>query len=130
MKPFFVVVITTLLLGCAKTISESDTVPSRRYRFLTVGLTSPRDGQSVSPGQPVSIIATITNDAQLEKVRLVVSNKGTGAEVLRLEKYLDVKTYTLSESFTPEAGRRYTIRVEAWDQHNNKAETQIGVIGD
>lgn len=128
MKQLFIFLIATVLLGCRKHAGDTDLVPSRKFSFLTARLTSPRDGQQFSPGQSVSITGTITADQRLEKVRLVVTNRVNGAEVLRVERYLDANTYNLSEAFTVEASQRYIMKLEAWDQYSNKAETQLGVV--
>src|SRR5215217_31136 len=119
MKPFFVIVIVTLLMGCVKQNSGSDLArPSMRLTAPMIKLTSPQDYQRFSAGQIVSITATITDNNQLQKVRLLVT-RSTGAQVLRLEKYLDVNSYKLSESFIVTAGPQYIIRIEAVDQNNN-----------
>ena len=130
MKSFFVIVIVALLVGCGKQNRGSDLIPPRiSLTAPIISLTSPQDFQRFSAGQTVSITATITDNKQLQKVRLLVT-RTTGAVVLRLEKYLDVKSFTLSESFTPTAGPQYIIKIEALDQNNNNAQTRIEVSCD
>jgi len=130
MKRLFVIVvlIATFLMACVKqTIHTDQDAPILSVVSPRIKLTSPQDFQRFSAGQTVVITATITDDEQLEKVHLLVINRATGAQVLRLEKNMDVKSYTLSESFIPVAGPRYTIKIEAVDGNNNNAKTQIDV---
>ena|SRR5215218_8291366 len=127
MKPLFVF-IATLLMACVKQNRYPDLArPTMNLTAPRIKLTSPRDFQRFTAGQTVSITAIITDDEQLEKVCLFVTNRATGIQVLRSERYLDVKNYNLSESFFPVAGPRYTIEIEAVDRNNNNAETRIEV---
>jgi hypothetical protein len=127
MKPFFVIVIATLLTGCVKQDRGADlALPTMSSTAPIIRLTSPRDYQRFDAGQIATITATITDNKQLQKVRLIVT-RANGTQVLRLEKYLDVKSYDLSESFTVTAGPRYIIRIEAIDQNNNNVQTRIDV---
>lgn len=124
----WLIIFVTLLTSCAKQDRDTDgALPPMQLTAPTIKLTSPRDFQRFSAGQTVSINATIADNEQLEKVRLIVTNRATRVQVLRFEKYLDVKDYALSAVFTPEAGPRYTIRIEAVDRKNNNAETRIEV---
>lgn len=129
MKRLFVFVVATLLMACVKQLGEPEAaLPPMKLTSPTIRITAPRDGQGVSAGQAVAVTATITDDKQLEKVRLFVLNKATGDQVLFLETYLDVKSYNLSAAFTPEAGFMYTIVIQTTDLKNNNAESHIGVV--
>jgi hypothetical protein len=120
------VIVAMLLTGCVKQI-RGTVLPPMSLTAPTVRITAPRDGQRVSAGQTVLITATLTDNIQLEKVHLFVTSRAGGAQVLHLEKYLDGKSYNLSESFTPAAGSMYTIKIVAADLNNNNTETQVGV---
>lgn len=125
MKLLLSIVFATLLMGCEKQVRDAGVPPPLSAPIIKI--TSPTDLQHFSAGQTVTITATITDNDQLDKVRLLVSNKEIGVEVLRLEKHLDVKSYTLSESFTAAASRWYTIKIEAVDLNHNNAKTQMEV---
>lgn len=120
-------VFAMLLVACTKQDGGLDVAgPAMSLTAPMIQITTPRDFQRFRAGQTVSITATITDNNQLQKVRLIV-NRANGTQVLRLEKSLDVKSYALSESFTMMTGPQYNIRIEAVDQHNNNTITRIAV---
>ncbi len=94
-----------------------------------INKTSPTANQQFNAGETVNITANITDNNDLHEIHLFVDNKATSASVIHFMEHIDGPSYTLSESYTAEAGVTYKITIQATDHADNVAEMQLEVVG-
>jgi hypothetical protein len=94
-----------------------------------INVTSPTANQQFTAGQTVNVVATMTDDDELNEVHLFVTNKSTGVDVVHFANHVDVETYTITQSFTAGAGITYNVKFEATDHSGNHAEVQFEIKG-
>jgi len=92
-----------------------------------INITFPTQNQNFSGGQSVIVQATITDNIEIHSVHLSVLDNTTNGHVIHLEQHLDTKNYNLYQSFFPQAGRSYTIEIEATDHNQNTSKKQLNV---
>jgi hypothetical protein len=112
--PLFLVI---AFAGCGK---SDDISP-------VITLISPTDHQSFSATQMVNVKATITDNEGIHMLHLAVLDNTTNGHLVHTEEHPDEKTYNLNHSFQPQAGRSYTIEIDATDHNENKALIQLTV---
>lgn len=122
MKRFFILVFSVACLAACKKDGGDSEKP-------VINVTSPAANQQFTAGQTVNVVATITDNDELHEVHLTVVNKTPSAEVVHFHNHVDVKSYSMNESFVVAAGVTYNIKVEADDHAGNHSEIQFDVKG-
>jgi hypothetical protein len=90
-------------------------------------LTSPTDNQVFGGGQTVNIRANITDNEGIHMVHLSVIDNTTAGHLVHTEEHPDEKTYNLNQSFVAQAGRSYTIDIDASDHNENTSKKELTV---
>jgi hypothetical protein len=111
MKKWFIPFFLMYLAGCGK---SDVTAPM-------ITLNHPAEDQVFSAGETVMVSAVIQDDNDIHTVHLTVTDN-TGAHYIHFEDHFDGKTYTLNKSFTTQAGKTYSIHVDATDHAENMGE--------
>ena len=110
-----------LITGCKK--DAGDTRPP------AIVITSPANGQVFTAGQTVNVTATVTDEDEIHAVHLFVYNKANYSDIVHEENHVDKNTYTLTRSFTAQAGINYLITVAAEDHSSNQSQANVEVSG-
>lgn len=76
----------------------------------------------------MSVNAAITDNNKLKRIHLEVINNTTGVVMVHEHYPTTDATFTLAKTFTTQAATAYRIKVEAEDQSDNKASTEINVM--
>lgn len=122
MKPLrFSLILLLLLSACGKPAAEKDKI------FPVVAISSPANGQTFTPGQPIPITATITDETYIAEVHVHVSNTNTGDLLMDVHEYPAGKTGNISQSITAVAGVNYKIQVIAKDRAVNESRASVEV---
>ena len=114
-----ILAIPAFFAGCKKDSGEPP----------VISITTPADHQTFQGGQIVTINATIIDHDEVHHVHLYVRNKGTSGEILHVEEHPDTKTFSLSKTFTAQAGITYQIEIQADNHAGNTADVKIEVTG-
>jgi len=122
MKKYLFLLFVPFLVASCSPDSVDDQLP-------VVTLTSPTNGQVVTAGSTVKVVAAISDNDELHMVHLHVINLTTGAHALLFEEHPDAKTYALDQSFTAQAGVTYDISIESDDHSGNTGRAHAQVTG-
>jgi len=110
-----------LLSACGKPAAEKDKI------FPVVSISSPANGQTFTPGQPIPIIATIMDETYIAEVHVHVSNTNNGELLMDVHEYPAGKTGTIRQTITAVAGVNYKIQVIAKDRAVNESRAYVEV---
>ncbi len=120
MKTVLLAIYTAILLtACGKPAAEKDKI------FPVVSISSPANGQTFTPGQPIPITALITDETYIAEVHIHVSNTNTGDLLMDVHEYPAGKTGNISQSITAVAGVNYKIQVIAKDRAVNETNSTV-----
>lgn len=117
MKKVFTILLLSFLLGCKK---SDETAPS-------ITVLSPNQGQVFTGGQTVAIKASVSDNNELHMVHVTVLDNTTNGHLVHTEQHPDAKSFDVNESFVPQAGRSYTIEIEASDHDENTTKKELTV---
>jgi hypothetical protein len=109
-----------LLIAICSACHKSDTIAP------VITLSSPTADQVYAAGQMVTVSANITDDTGIHMVHLIVTDN-TGGHLIHFEEHFDGKNYTLNQSFSTQAGKIYTIHIDAADHDDNVANKDLTV---
>lgn len=87
-------------------------------------VTSPQQNQVFSPGQTVTIKATITDNVGLHMIH-VVAVDNTGGHWVHSEDHIDGKSFEVNKAFIANPGKTYTITIDATDHDDNIATKEV-----
>lgn len=118
MKSSILLFILAFLIGCNKETEKDAVLP-------VITISSPTNNQVFSAGQTVNINGLITDNKMLNEIHLEIININTGAFITHEHYSPAASTYSLSKSFTTAAATSYKIKVEAHDENNNAARTEV-----
>jgi Bacterial Ig domain len=110
-----------LLCACGKPAAEKDKI------FPVVAISSPANGQTFTPGQPIPINATILDETYIAEVHVHVSNTNTGELLMDVHEYPAGKTGNITQSITAVSGVNYKIQVIAKDRAVNESRAYVEV---
>lgn len=108
-----------LFFGCRKDAGDT--------KAPAIVITSPTNGQIYTAGQTVNIVATVTDEDEIHSVHLFVYNKANYSDIIHEENHIDKNMYTLTRSFTAQAGINYLITVQAEDHSYNQSQANVEV---
>jgi hypothetical protein len=92
-----------------------------------ISVETPGENQVFTGGQSITIKATISDNEGIHIVHLTVLDNTTSGHMIHFEDHFDGKTYQLNKSFTPQAGRSYTIDIDGTDHNENTTKKQLTV---
>jgi hypothetical protein len=116
MKAAVPIILVFFVFGCKK----SDVVPPE------IVVISPQQSQTFSPGQTVTIKATVTDNVGLHMVH-VIAVDNTGGHWVHSEDHVDGRSFQVNKTFVTNLGKTYTITIEATDHDDNTASKEITV---
>ena len=91
-----------------------------------ITIQSPVENQVFSAGQTITIKATVTDNESLHMVH-VIAIDNTGGHWVHSEDHVDGKSFEIVKTFVTNAGKNYTISIDATDHDENTATKQINV---
>ena len=110
--------LSTAFSSCSKDDAEDNEAPS-------ITITAPTNNQSLPAGE-VHVKGTIADNAYINQVHVEVYD-GAGAEVEHVHIHPATKNYAFDQTFTPQAGKSYKIKVIAEDPSANSSTKQIDI---
>ena len=111
------VVLIVIFFGCGK----SDEIAPE------IMLVLPENQQVFASTQAITVKATITDNHGIHMVHLIVLDNSNGGHMLHFEDHFDGKTYELFKTFSPQAGKTYSIEIGATDHNGNRTTKQLTV---
>jgi len=91
-----------------------------------ISIASPMANQVFSAGETVTIKATVTDNESLHMIH-VIAIDNTGGHWVHSEEHVDGKTFDINKTFVANAGKNYTISIDATDHDENTATQEIKV---
>jgi hypothetical protein len=114
-RGLLLIFIGIIILACNKTSPRNN---DRESPVVT--LTAPGNNAIVSPGFPLNITGSITDNQYIAEVHIHITNLNTGQLMLDVHLYPAAAQTSFSQAFTPQAGQRYRIQVIARDRSVNE----------
>lgn len=115
MKYLFLIAVLPLVLACNKTSPRNN---DRESPVVT--LTALENNATVSPGLPLNITGSVSDNQYIAEVHIHITNLNTGQLMLDVHLYPAAAQASFSQAFTPQAGQRYRIQVIARDRSVNE----------
>lgn len=112
----FVPVILFFVAACTK---KDEIAP-------VITIASPVANQVFSPGQTVTIKATVTDNESLHMIH-VIAVDNTGGHWVHSEEHVDGKIFEINKTFVANAGKNYTISIDATDHDENTVTQEIKI---
>ena len=112
--------LTPLILFVITACSKKDEVAP------TISITSPLENQVFTAGQTITIRATVTDNESLHMVH-VIAVDNTGGHWVHSEDHIDGKSFDVVKTFVANAGKNYTISIDATDHDDNIATKEISI---
>jgi len=112
----FATLIVVFIIGCTK---KDEVAPM-------ITIQSPVENQVFLAGQTITIKATVTDNESLHMVH-VIAVDNTGGHWVHTEDHVDGKSFEVVKTFVTNAGKNYTISIDATDHDENTATKQINV---
>lgn len=116
-------VIILLLIFVAACSKDPATANDTTAPVIT--LNSPSANQVFTPGQPINISGSISDNNYIAEVHIHVSNTNTGALLMDVHLYPAGSTATFNQSLTAVAGVNYKIQVIAKDKAVNEGRSTV-----
>ena len=83
-----------------------------------ISILSPIENQVFSAGQTITIRATVTDNESVHMVHVIVTDE-TGGHWVHSEEHVDGRTVEIVKTFITNAGKKYTISIDAFDHDEN-----------
>ena len=112
-------ILLLVIAGCSSCHKSDTTAP-------IITLNSPAADQVYAQGQMVTVSANITDETGIHMVHLIVTDNA-GGHLVHFEDHFDGKNYMLNQSFPTQAGKIYTIHIDAADHDDNVANKDLNV---
>ncbi len=119
--PFFILALSAWIAGCSKSTAEDDN------ELPVITLAQPVSGQNFTPGQPIDISGSITDNKYIAEVHIHVTNTNTNTLLMDVHQYPGGSSTTFNQSITAAAGVNYRIVVRAIDKAVNEADKSVQV---
>jgi hypothetical protein len=115
-----IILLLIFVAGCSKDpATASDTTAP------IITLNSPSANQVFTPGQPININGSISDNNYIAEVHIHVSNTNTGALLMDVHLYPASSTATFNQSLTAVAGVNYKIQIIAKDKAVNEGRSTV-----
>jgi hypothetical protein len=92
-----------------------------------INLITPLNNQVLPGNQPINIKAMIKDENGLYMVHIMVLDNSNNGHLLHTEEHINSRNLELNKTFTPQAGKTYTIEVGAHDHSDNESKKIIVV---
>jgi Bacterial Ig domain len=91
-----------------------------------ITIEAPIESQAFTAGQTVTIKANITDNVGVHMIHIIAVDN-TGGHWVHSEEHVDGKSFERVKTFIANAGKNYTISVEATDHDENSATKEIHI---
>jgi len=112
----FAVVVLCFIAACTK---KDEIAP-------VITIETPVENQVFAAGQTVTIKANITDNDGVHMIHIIAVDN-TGGHWVHSEEHVDGKSFERVKTFVANAGKKYTISVDATDHDENSASKEIHV---
>lgn len=120
-RNLLILLLLASLVSCKKEDQTGD------GQMPIIRLTAPTNNQAFSPGETITISATITDNVIVREVHLEIINTTTGTFLAHEHFSPNAASYELSKTFVAQANATYKIKVEAEDGHRNNARSEVSI---
>ena len=110
----------TLILFFATACTKKDEVVPE------ISIISPIENQVFSAGQTITIKAAVTDNEGVHTIH-VIAVDNTGGHWVHSEEHVDGKTFEVVKTFVANAGKNYTISIDATDHSENTSTKKLTV---
>jgi len=115
-----IILLLIFMVACSK-----DPATANDTTAPVITLNSPSANQVFTPGQPINISGSISDNNYIAEVHIHVSNTNTGALLMDVHLYPAGSTATFNQSLTAVAGVNYKIQVIAKDKAVNEGRSTV-----
>jgi hypothetical protein len=112
----FIPLLSLIFFSCGK---SDDLAP-------VITITTPTENQVFTAGQTVIIKATVTDNEGIHMVHVIVTD-ATGGHWVHSEDHTDSKSFDINKSFISQAGKIYTLHIDATDHNENNTIKEFTV---
>ncbi|HUC80239.1 MAG TPA: Ig-like domain-containing protein [Flavisolibacter sp.] len=120
-RNLLILLLLASLVSCKKEDQTGD------GQMPIIRLTAPTNNQAFSPGETITISATITDNVIIREVHLEIINTATGTFLAHEHFSPKSASYELSKTFVGQANATYKIKVEAEDGQRNNARSEVSI---
>jgi len=110
----------TLILFFATACGKKDEISPE------ISIISPIENQVFSAGQTITIKASVSDNEGVHTIH-VIAVDNAGGHWVHSEEHVDGKTFEIIRTFVANAGKKYTISIDATDHNENTATQDVTV---